>query len=470
MTSELTSGGGNIRSNDVFPVLNPATEDLVGEAPLASHDQLEAALTSASEAFAHWAGLADRRPFLIECARRLQGQAIPLAKMLTQEQGKPYREALEEVMGAVQTFRHWADWPQPETEVIPTAGGRVTVRRIPLGVVAAITPWNYPIILAAWKIAPALLAGNTVVLKPSLFTPLSTLHMGAILREALPAGVLNVIAGGDELGAALSSDPRVRKVSLTGSVATGRAVARSGADDLKRMTLELGGNDAAIVLDDIDPVKTAEAIFWSAFKNCGQICLAIKRLYVQDRVYQPLVRELIAIAKGVRIGNGLDPATRLGPLNNAPQLARVISLVEDARRRDAEFLTGGSPLAGRGYFFPPTLVAGIEDAAPLVATEQFGPVLPILRFRDPEEALARANATEFGLGGSVWSADHARAAALACRLECGSVWVNRHGMTNPGVPIGGLKSSGLGYENGRAGFESYSSAQTLYVPDGEVGA
>ncbi len=464
---KLTIGGQCLRGDGVFSVVNPATEEVVAEAPAASHDDLENAIAAAADAYAPWAALPDRRPFLRECARCLQRQAVPLAKLLTQEQGKPYREALEELMGAVQTFRHWAEWPLPEPEVIATDGGRVTVSRRPLGVVAAITPWNYPVILAAWKIAPALLAGNTVVLKPSPFTPLTTLQIGAIFREVLPAGVLNVISGDDDLGAALSSHPSVRKVSLTGSTATGKAVARGAADELKRITLELGGNDAAIVLADVDPAKVAVAIFWSAFKNCGQVCLAIKRLYVHEGVYEPLVRELVEIAKSVRVGNGLDPSTQLGPLNNAPQLARVRSLVEDAQNRNAVILAGGSPLPGPGYFFAPTLVAGLDEAAPLVATEQFGPVLPILRFRDADEALARANATDFGLGGSIWSANTERALALASRLECGAVWINRHGLTNPGVPLGGLKSSGLGYENGRAGYEEYTIAQTLYVPDVE---
>ncbi len=467
MPFKLTIGGQCLDAESSFPVVNPATEELIAEAPAASLDNMESAISAATGAFAAWAALPNRQQFLLECARCLQRQAIPLAKCLTQEQGKPYREALNEVMGAVQTFRHWADWTLPEPEVIAANGGCVTLSRRPLGVVAAITPWNYPIILAACKIAPALLAGNTVVLKPSPFTPLTTLQMGAIFREVLPAGVVNVIAGRDDLGAALSSHPNVRKVSLTGSIATGKAVARAATDDLKRITLELGGNDAAIVMDDVDPTKIVEAIFWSAFKNCGQVCLAIKRLYVHDRVYQPLVRELVKIAKSVRVGNGLEPSSQLGPLNNASQLARVRSLVEDARNRNAEFLAGGSPLPGPGYFFMPTLVTDLDERAPLVANEQFGPVLPILRFSDPEDALARANTTNFGLGGSIWAADVERAGALGDRLECGAVWINRHGLTDPGVPLGGLKFSGLGYENGRAGYEEYTSAHTLYVPRSE---
>jgi len=271
------------------------------------------------------------------------------------------------------------------------------------------------------------------------------------------------VSGSDALGAWITSHPAVRKISFTGSVATGKKVAMAAAPDLKRITLELGGNDAAIVLDDADPKKVAEKLFWGAFTNTGQVCSAIKRLYVHERVYQPVLDELAAVAKSVKVGDGLQPDSQLGPLNNKMQFDRVNELVEDAKKHGARFVTGGAPLPGGGYFIPPTLVTGIAEGTRLVDEEQFGPALPIMPYRDVEDAVARANGTMYGLSGSVWSSNSERAAEVAGRLDCGTAWVNQHLAVIPNAPFGGAKWSGIGVENGPWGLLGFTELQTVNI-------
>jgi acyl-CoA reductase-like NAD-dependent aldehyde dehydrogenase len=343
------------------------------------------------------------------------------------------------------------------------ANAKIELHRRPLGVVGAITPWNFPLMLGSWKIAPALLAGNTVVIKPSPFTPLTTLKLGEILRSVLPAGVLNVVSGGDELGAWITGHPVPRKISFTGSVATGKKVAAAAAPDLKRVTLELGGNDPAIVLGDVDPKATAQKIFWLAFENCGQICSAIKRVYVPEALYAPVVDELALLARGAKVGNGLEPGMQIGPINNRPQFERVKELVEDARAHGARIVTGGKARPGKGYFYEPTVVADIADGTRLVDEEQFGPALPVIPYRRVEDAIERANATMFGLSGSVWSADVEKGAEVAAQLECGTAWVNQHLALGPHLPFGGAKWSGIGVENGPWGLLGFTEIQVVNV-------
>jgi acyl-CoA reductase-like NAD-dependent aldehyde dehydrogenase len=342
-----------------------------------------------------------------------------------------------------------------------TADAKIEIKRKPLGVVAAITPWNYPIMLGMWKIAPALLAGNTIVLKPSPYTPITTLMLGEILKEIVPPGVFNVISGGDELGAWMTSHPVPRKISFTGSVETGKKVAASAAPDLKRVTLELGGNDAAIILADVDPAVVAPKIFWGAFENSGQICSAIKRVYVPEQMYNALIDNLGEIAKGVKVGDGLEAGTQLGPINNKMQFERVTELVEDAKKHGAKIVTGGSRVGKEGYFFAPTIVGNISDGVRLVDEEQFGPALPIVPYKDVDDAVRRANATHYGLSGSVWSNDRVRGAEVASQLECGSAWVNQHLAIAPNLPFGGAKWSGIGVENGTWGLMGFTEIQVV---------
>jgi len=460
----LTIDGQRVPGEKSFGVINPATGQVFAEAPDATRAQLDRAMEAAAGALRAWqADLERRRSALRAGAAAIRARAAELAPLLTREQGKPLARASEELAGAAAWFDYTAGLAIPHEVVQDDADTRIEVRRRPLGVVAAITAWNYPLMLASWKVAPALLAGNTVVLKPSPFTPLSTLALGEVLREVLPPGVLNVVSGGDELGAWMTSHPVPRKISFTGSVATGKRVAAAAAPDLKRVTLELGGNDPAIVLDDVDPKAVADRLFWGAFANTGQICTAIKRVFVPEKLYRPLLSELADRARGVKMGDGLDPEVQLGPLNNRMQFERVCELVEDARQHGATFAAGGRPRTGGGYFFEPTIVGDIREGARLVDEEQFGPALPVLTYRDVDEALERANATHYGLGGSVWSPDVARATELAGRLESGNAWVNQHPVALPYTPFGGSKWSGIGVENGPWGLLGFTEIQTLIV-------
>lgn len=457
-------GGREVAGDARFVVEDPATNEPVGEAPDGSRRELNEAMEAASEAFREWrVDETPRRALLLRIAEEIEALSEWLAKILTLEQGKPLAKAREEIHVAATWFRFTAELPIPTEVVQDDDRARIEVHRRPLGVVAAITPWNYPFTLAAWKVAPALLAGNTVVLKPSPFTPLCTLALGELVRSILPPGVLNVVSGGDDLGAWMTTHPAVRKISFTGSVATGKRVAAVAADDLKRVTLELGGNDAAIVLDDVDSAEVTERLFWGAFTNSGQVCSAIKRLYVPRSRHDEIVERLAERAGRTRLGHGLDPDTELGPLNNEPQLERIVHLANEARRSGGTFATGGSAIDGRGYFFAPTIVTGLDDAAPLVAEEQFGPILPVLAYDDVEEAIVRANDTTYGLSGSVWSSRPDRAAEVAARLECGTTWVNQHMTILPHVPFGGLKWSGVGVENGPWGLLEFTDVQTRYV-------
>jgi acyl-CoA reductase-like NAD-dependent aldehyde dehydrogenase len=457
--------GQVIGSDRTFDVINPATETLIAACPACTPDLLECAIVAAQKAFGQWrSDEAKRRKALVGCARAIKAQMRDLAELLTLEQGKPRRKAMHEISGAISWFQHGAGWKLPVDCIQDDEKGKVEVRRKPLGIVGAITPWNYPLILAAWKIVPVLLAGNTVVIKPSPYTPLSTLKLGAILQKELPPGVLNVVSGDDEIGALIVANPLVRKISLTGSIATGKAVAMASANDLKRLTLELGGNDAAIVLPDVDIDAVYESLFWGAFENSGQVCQAIKRLYVHASIYKELTAKLSALAKAVKVGNGMEGGVELGPINNRAQFERVIGLVEDAKKRGAKVDSGGSPLKGPGFFYPPTLVTGVDDDVPLVAEEQFGPALPILPFDNVEEAISRANASPYGLSGSIWTRDIERGAELISELECGTCWVNQHNTFHADAPVGGVKWSGIGYQNGRSGLDAFCSLQTVYLP------
>ena len=463
----MTIDGAPATAAAAFGVINPATGEVCDQAPECTREQLDAAMQAAADAFKDWRRDASaRRRLLGTCADAITRHAEELARLLTREQGKPLVKAKGEIAGAAKWFRYTATLEIPVEVALDNDRVRVEVRRRPHGVVAAITPWNYPVSLAVWKIAPALLAGNTIVLKPSPFTPVATLRLGEILRNLLPAGVLNVVSGGDALGSWMTSHPAVRKISFTGSVATGKLVAAAAAPDLKRVTLELGGNDPAIVLPDVDVARTAKRLFWGAFENCGQVCSAIKRVYVPESLCEPMLAHLGEIAQGVKVGNGLDEDSQLGPINNQPQFERVQELVEDARQSGARVITGGQRLGDRGYFYAPTIVADLRDGARLVDEEQFGPVLPVVAYTEVDDAVEHANATHFGLSGSVWSSDAARAEAVARQLECGTAWVNQHLTVLPQAPFGGAKWSGIGVENGPWGLLGFTEIQTVNVAKG----
>jgi acyl-CoA reductase-like NAD-dependent aldehyde dehydrogenase len=459
----MTISGEAVPTADTFDVINPSTGKSHAQAPKASQEQLDAAFDSAAKAYRDWKLDEDaRRAALKKAADVLMASAGELAPILVGEQGKSLGDANIEVFGAAIWLQYFADLQLPREIIQDDDAAFVEVVRRSLGVVAAITPWNYPLILASWKIAPALLAGNTMVLKPSPFTPLSTLKMGELLRGVLPPGVLNVVSGGDDLGAWMTNHPVPRKISFTGSVATGKKVAAAAAPDLKRVTLELGGNDPAILLDDVDPATVADKIFAGAFANNGQVCSAIKRVYVPEALYADVVEALAAKARQAKVGDGMAEGTELGPINNKPQYERVKELVADAVSSGARAVTGGKAMEGEGYFFEPTILADITDGTRIVDEEQFGPALPVISYRDLDDAVERANATHFGLSGSVWSADSARAAEVAAKLECGTAWANTHLALAPNQPFGGAKWSGIGVENGSWGLLGFTELQVLY--------
>ena len=460
----MTIDGKAVKGSKTTGVINPATGKVFAEVPDCTKAELDQAMNAAAHAFPSWSkDIATRRKVLNECAAALQQPPEGLARMLTQEQGKPLDKAGQEIMGTSMWCAYTASLDLPAEVLQNNPQGRIEIRRKPLGVVAAITPWNYPLLLGMWKIAPALLAGNTIVLKPSPYTPITTLMLGEILRDIVPPGVLNVISGGDELGSWMTSHPIPRKISFTGSVETGKKVAAAAAPDLKRVTLELGGNDAAIVLSDVDLASVAPKIFWGAMENSGQICSAIKRVYVPQEMYAPMLEMLGELAKGVKVGNGLEAGTQMGPINNRPQFERVTELVEDAKKHGAKIISGGSRVGSEGYFFAPTIVGNISDGVRLVDEEQFGPALPIIPYKDVDDAVKRANATHYGLSGSVWSKDSDRGAEVAAQLECGSAWVNQHLAIAPNLPFGGAKWSGIGVENGPWGLLGFTEIQVVNV-------
>ena len=459
----MTIGGDSVPAVDSFGVVNPANGEVFAHAPECTRDQLDAAFDSAAKAHRDWKlDEAARRATVLKMADVLFASAEEVAPILTAEQGKPLDQAAMEVFASGMWCQYFANLETPAQVIQDDADAYVEVVRRPIGVVAAITPWNFPVLLGFWKIAPALVAGNTLVLKPSPFTPLSTLKVVELLRDVVPPGVINVVSGGDDLGAWMTSHPVPRKISFTGSTATGKLVAQSAAPDLKRVTLELGGNDPAIVLDDADPAKVSRAIFAAAFNNNGQVCSAIKRVYVPESIYGDVLEGLTAEAAAVQVGDGTVPGTKLGPINNAPQFARVKELVSDALSHGATATTGGAARDGAGYFFEPTILTDIADGTRIVDEEQFGPALPVIPYRNVGEVVERANATHFGLSGSVWGGDEDRAAEVAAQLECGTAWVNTHLALGPSQPFGGFKWSGVGIENGPWGLSEFSEIQAVH--------
>jgi acyl-CoA reductase-like NAD-dependent aldehyde dehydrogenase len=455
--------GESVASGATLDVVNPATGEPFASVPECTPEQLDKAMSAAQRAFGTWKRDEDERRLVLDtAAEALLAETDTLSELITLEQGKPIAEARREVAGAAAWLRYYAKL-RVEPEVIQDdAHAKITVVRRPMGTVAAITPWNFPLLLSFWKIAPALAAGNTVVLKPSPYTPVTTLKVGEVLASIIPAGVLNVVSGGDSLGQRMTEHPVPRKISFTGSVATGKRVAQSAAPDLKRVTLELGGNDAAILLDDVDPGAIANDLFWAAFGNCGQVCSGIKRVYVPQSIFGEVAEALLGEAKDVVVGDGRDEATQIGPVQNRPQYERVRELVDDALNSGARAVSGGKAMNSPGYFFEPTILTDVHDGMRIVDEEQFGPVLPLIPYTELSEAVDAANATQFGLGGSVWGKEEDRLNSVAADLECGVVWKNAHKMLGPATPFGGVKWSGMGVENGPWGLYGMTDLQMVW--------
>lgn len=463
-TLTMTIGGKAASSANSLDVCNPATGQIFAAVPDAGAAELEAAITAARSAFPAWrdTAWADRAAIVNRIGETIAANAAELAAMLTREQGKPAEQAQFEVMAAAQWCQATATLTLPDREIEAGPGRRQVTRYVPIGVVAGISPWNFPVVLSIWKIAPALLAGNTLVLKPSPFTPMTVLRIGELVRDFVPAGVLNVITGGDALGPLMTAHPGFDKVSFTGSTATGRRVMASAAPTLKRLTLELGGNDAAIVMPDVNVPATAEKLFWSAFTNSGQVCVATKRAYVHNDIYDAFRDELAKLAKAVPMGDGSQQGTALGPIQNKPQYERVMGLLADCEANGFRLLQGEVP-EGDGFFVPVTLVDNPPEDSRIVQEEQFGPILPLVRFTDVEDAIAKANNTDMGLAGTVWSADADAAMRIAERMDTGNVWINEGLALSPFAAFGGRKQSGMGVENGIEGLMAYTEPKTFLI-------
>ncbi|WP_435216597.1 aldehyde dehydrogenase family protein [Luminiphilus sp. nBUS_07] len=461
--------GKSVGAKTSIEVLNPATEAVIATVPEASPAQLDEAVAAARQALLGWSGqsLEERRALILKIADRLEENIGELAQLLSEEQGKPIDGfaglgAMFELGGSLAWIRYTASLDLPVEVIQDNDEARIEVHRKPVGVVGSITPWNYPLLITCWHIIPGLLAGCTVVAKPSEYTPLTVLKAMHLISDLLPPGVLNIVTGKGGLGAAISSHPDIDKIVFTGSTRTGKRIMEAAADNLKRLTLELGGNDAAIVLPDTNVAEAAGKIFATAMINNGQTCAALKRLYVHEDIYDEMCEALAGIAGSVKTGPASE-SPDFGPIQNKMQYDRVCELAESAKADGATFLTGGEPMPGPGYFFPVTIVKDIPESSRLVQEEPFGPILPVVSFSDVEDALEKANAVSVGLGGSVWSSDVAAAQKLASRLECGTAWVNNHAMIQPDAPFGGVKQSGVGVEFGRYGLVEYTNIQTLQI-------
>lgn len=464
-----TIDGKAVAATATFGITNPATEQVFAQCPDASREQFEQAIGAARKAFPAWSRLSfgERRAYLHKLAKAVRDNTEEIAALITREQGKPLSNALREMAGTAHSLEAMSNIEVKDEVLRDDGKNKISIHFRPMGVVGAITPWNVPVGLASHKIAQALIAGNTMVLKPSPYTPLSTLLIGELSRDILPPGVFNVVAGGNDLGQWMTEHPGIDRISFTGSVATGKRVMNSSSGTLKRVTLELGGNDPAIILDDADIAATTQKIFNGAFGNCGQICMAVKRVYVPEQMYEPVLEAFAALAKNHRVGEGFEPEVQMGPLQNKMQFDKVIDVLEDAKRQPGvRVIAGGHKLNRPGYFLEPTIIADIKDDTRLVTEEQFGPVLPVMKYSSLDDAIARANDTRMGLGASVWTKDMKKGAEVAARIEAGTVWINHHVGSEADIPFGGFKESGMGREHGVMGVQSYMEPQIINVPQG----
>jgi acyl-CoA reductase-like NAD-dependent aldehyde dehydrogenase len=463
----LTIGGKAAVTTRTFDVINPLDESLVDRCPEGTVELVDLAVRSAREALPAWAATpdAERAAKLLAIADLIEKNHPELATLVTREQGKPQSGpgANLEVGGAAAWTRVTASLSLPEETIQDDKSAHVVMRRKPVGVVGSITPWNWPLLIATWHVMPAIRVGCTVVIKPSPFTPLSTLRLIQLMNDVLPPGVVNVVTGGAEVGNHITNHPGIDKIVFTGSIATGKKVMESASRSLKRITLELGGNDAGIVLPGTNIEPLLEKLFWGCFINAGQTCAALKRLYVHESQYEDVVAKFAAYVEKVPVGNGLDPATLIGPISNSMQFERVAKLVDDARASGARIVTGGKKPGAKGFLYPLTVIADATDDMRVVREEQFGPVIPLIKYRTVEEAIQRANALEVGLGGSVWGNDIAEATRFAGTLECGTAWVNQHGALHPMAPFGGVKCSGIGVEFNVDGLKEYTTVQVVNV-------
>ncbi|MFC4293336.1 aldehyde dehydrogenase family protein [Sphingorhabdus arenilitoris] len=467
INGEMTSNG------EWLDVVNPANEKVIGQVPACGAAELDTAVAAARAAFKTWSKtpIEDRRAVVQKISAIIKENSDELMRLLTAEQGKPHAQATGEIIGASMMAGAQSTLTL-EDEINEDSETRLSrTRRVPVGVVAGIVPWNFPVMMAVQKIAPALLSGCTIVLKPSPFTPLTTLRLAELIKDVAPAGVVNIITGEDSLGPLMTAHPDIDKVTFTGSTATGKKIMEGASKDLKRITLELGGNDASIVLPDANVAKVAEQLFWSSFTNAGQICVAAKRIYIHEDIYDELSAAIAEYAKNVKVGDGSEQGTAVGPIQNKKQFDRVCELIQDAKDNGYKFLVGGDvDPSGSGYYVPITILDNPPEDARIVAEEQFGPVMPLMKFSTEEEAIARANASEYGLAGAVWTADPDKGVEIAEQLETGTVWVNEFLHLSPFAPFGGHKQSGFGAEYGKEGLLEFTYPQVITVKKDNVPA
>ncbi|WP_299771575.1 aldehyde dehydrogenase family protein [uncultured Pseudoteredinibacter sp.] len=457
--------GGKLREGvSAIDVINPADETVVAKCAVADEAMLNEAVESAQLAYQSWRKLsfAERGAYIKKLTAAVEENAEDFARILTQEQGKPLAQARDEVMFAQIFANYFADCTIEDKVLSEDDNGRIEVLREPLGVVAGICPWNFPLLISLYKIAPAVMAGNSIIIKPAPTTPLSSLKLAELVADIFPAGVVNIICDNNDLGPAISSHPEIAKVSFTGSTPTGKKIMASASSTLKRLTLELGGNDAAIVLDDVDPKQVAEGIFGAAFLNSGQVCIALKRLYVHDSIYDDLCDEIAKLASAAIVGNGLEDGVQFGPVQNRMQFDKVCSYIESAKA-NGRIIAGGDVPDAPGFIVPLTVVRDIEDGATVVDEEPFGPILPIVRYSDLDEVIVRANNSEYGLGGSVWSGNLDRAREVAGQIDSGTVWINQHCAFGPHIPFAPAKESGLGVEWGEEGFHEFTAMKVVNI-------
>lgn len=459
---KLLINGKLVAGDTVMDVVNPATEQVLAKCPRGSERQLHEAVAAAKAAFKGWSARSfeERRAIIVRAADAIEANGDELTRLLTQEQGKPLAESAFEIAYSAAIFRNLDSLNLNSRVLDDNETRRVEMRRRPLGVVGCIIPWNFPVLLISFKVPLALLAGNTVVIKPSPTTPLSTLKLAELLCDIFPAGVVNVITDNNDLGVAMTTHPDIAKISFTGSTETGKKVMASAASTLKRLTLELGGNDAAVVLPDANPKEIAPAIYGGAFLNAGQACIGIKRVYAHEAIYDALCDELARIASAAVVDDGMQQGAQCGPLQNKMQYEKVKEYLADAKA-NGTIIAGGEAMDRPGYFIRPTIVRDVENGTRIVDEEQFGPILPVVKYTYPEDVIDYVNSSTLGLGGSIWSADRDAAYRLAARMEAGTVWINKHLDFGPGVPFGGAKQSGLGVEFGEEGLHEFTQIQVI---------
>ncbi|MGI8943884.1 MAG: aldehyde dehydrogenase family protein [Qipengyuania sp.] len=458
--------GELVTTSDTMEVLNPANEEVAGLVPSCGQDELDRAVAAARRAFKSWrkTSAEERQRVVQGIAGAIKENADGLFRLLTKEQGKPHAQAKQEIYGAAGLAAAQSTLKLDDVINQDDEERLSRTRRVPVGVVGGIVPWNFPVMMAIQKIVPALISGCTIVLKPSPYTPLTTLRIGELIKDIVPAGTVNIITGEDSLGPLITQHPDIDKITFTGSTATGKKIMEGASSDLKRITLELGGNDASIVLPDADVEKVAEQLFWSSFSNAGQICVAAKRIYIHEDIYDDLAKAIAEYAKGVTVGDGSHQGTGVGPIQNKKQFERVCELIQDAKDKGYKFLAGGDvDPSGTGYYVPITILDNPPEDARIVAEEQFGPVMPLMKFSSVVEAIERANNSDYGLAGAVWTKDTDKGVEIAEQLETGTVWINEFLHINPMAPFGGHKQSGFGAEYGIEGLKEFTYPQVITV-------